>query len=71
MKLADLHRVIANHAGEIADLFKSGAKVSIVVRNPSLADGDVFISDDSIDEVQRALDRLAVKQEHRLEAFEG
>jgi hypothetical protein len=66
MTVADMHLVIANHAGEISDLFKPGAKVSIIVRNPSLADGDVFISDDSPEEVKRALDRLATKKEQRL-----
>lgn len=71
MNVVEMHREIANHASKIRHLFKPGAKVSIVVRNPSLPDGDVLVSDDQIDDVKRALDRLATKEVQHLKAFEG
>lgn len=68
LTLLELHTAIAEHCAEIAELFKPGALVSVVVRNPHLADGDVFVSEDSIPEIKQALDRLAVKAERKLPA---
>jgi hypothetical protein len=66
MKLPEVHAEIAEHCGEISDLFKPGCKVTILVRNPSLKDGDVLVSDDAIDAVVAALQRLKEKDEVKL-----
>lgn len=60
MDLTELHAIIANHAGEIADLFKRshGIKVTILARNPTLEDGDVVVSNDSIEAAISALRKL-------------
>lgn len=66
MDLTNLHAEIANHCGEISDLFKHGAKVTVLVRNPGLEDGDVLVTDDQIDFVIIALGKLKEKEELRL-----
>lgn len=64
--LKGLHAEIANHAGDIADLFKSGAHVTILVRNPVVNDGDVLVTDDQIDLAIAALQNLKAKEELKL-----
>lgn len=68
MELTELHARVANHAGEVADLFKrgSGVKVTILARNPSAEDADVVVTDDSIDAAIAALQRLKSKEEKKL-----
>lgn len=43
-----VHERIANHAGEVAELFKGPVRVTIVVRDPEHPDGsrDVEVTDD-------------------------
>jgi hypothetical protein len=56
-----LHNTLANHAGDIAELFTEPVRVTIVVRNPQHPDGsrDVHVSDDdperSIEAIRRVL----------------
>jgi hypothetical protein len=66
--LTKLHAIMANHAGEVADLFKSehGVKVTILARNPRVDDGDIVVTDDSIDAAIGALQRLKSKEERKL-----
>ena len=52
---AKRERLVRTHRGqspitphEIAEMFRPGAKVTILIRNPSLADGDMLISDDDL-----------------------
>lgn len=68
MDLTELHARVANHAGEVADLFKraSGVKVTILARNPNAEDADVVVTDDSIDAAIAALQRLKSKDERKL-----
>ena len=65
-KLVNLHAEIANHAGEISDLFVRGAKVTILVRNPDLEDADVLVTNDEIDSAIAALGKLKLKEERKL-----
>ena len=65
-RLTNLHAEIANHAGEIASFFKHGAKVTILVRNPSVEDADVLVTDDVIDSAIAALEKLKTKEERKL-----
>jgi hypothetical protein len=67
-KLINLHAQVANHCGEIADLFKPGARVTVLVRNPGLDDGDIVVTDDSIDAAIAALENLKRKDERKLTA---
>lgn len=66
MDLKSLHAEVANHCGEISDLFKRGAKVTVLVRNPDLEDGDMLVTDDQIDLVIAALGKLKEKEEMKL-----
>ena len=55
--LVDLKDRIAHHADEIAKMFKD-PRVTIVVRAPSLPDGDVVVTDDDLDAAIKAIERL-------------
>ncbi len=57
-----LHADIGEHLDAIKTIFKPGAKVTLIVRNPSLRDGDVLITDDTTKEAMAALRRLAKKE---------
>jgi hypothetical protein len=61
-----LHAELAEHCTLIADLFKPGAKVTLLVRNPQLADGDVLVSDDDMNLVIEAIRKLEGKKETAL-----
>jgi hypothetical protein len=65
-RIRGVHAEVANHCGDIADLFKPGAKVTILIRNPSQADGDMVVTDDEIDLAMQALQRLKEKEEKKL-----
>jgi hypothetical protein len=66
VKLTEVHAEVPNHAGEIAELFRPGAKVTILVRNPGLDDGDMVITDDAIDSAIAALQNLKAQEELKL-----
>jgi hypothetical protein len=65
-EIKNLHAEVANHCGEIADLFKPGVKVTVLVRNPAVDDGDVLVTDDLIDLAIIALGKLKEKEERKL-----
>jgi hypothetical protein len=65
-KLVRTHAEVADHCAEVAKLFKPGARVTILIRNPHLDDGDMVVSDDALDSAIRALERLKTKEEHSL-----
>ncbi|MDE2105783.1 MAG: hypothetical protein KGL39_51640 [Patescibacteria group bacterium] len=65
------HELIAEFCADIAALFKSGARVSVVVRNPALDRTEkhsaaMFISDDDPDLVIEALNYLKGRDERTL-----
>jgi len=66
---SEAHAEIAAHCSEIADLFKPGAKVSVVVRNPDIR-GDhsveMFVSDDDPDAVIEAIEHLKTRPNETL-----
>jgi hypothetical protein len=66
MTLTEVLAEVANHSGEIADLFKPGAKVKILIRNPGLDEGDMAVTDDSFDSAIEALEKLKAKEERKL-----
>ncbi len=68
--LRELQEQIAYHLEEIARLFKS-PKITIVVRNDELADGDVVLSDDDLDKAIAAIHRLQENPAHMLPADNG
>ena len=65
--LRDLQEQIAYHLDEIGRLFKH-PKITIVVRNDELADGDVVLSDDDLNKAIAAIARLQTKAAHVLPA---
>lgn len=64
--LKQLHSEICAHLEEIVLLFKSRPKITLMIRNPELDDGDVLISDDDADLAIEAIRRL----EHRIPVVE-
>lgn len=54
---------IAYHAREVQEMFKPGVKVTIIVRNPMLGDGDCIITEDDLDAVIGAVQRLKDRDE--------
>jgi hypothetical protein len=60
---------IAEHCAQIAKLFKPGAKVTVLVRNPAVRDdhsADMFVSDDEPDAVIAAVEYLKARPEEKL-----
>lgn len=70
MTPTELHAQVANWAGEIADIFKPGVKITILIRNPGLDDGDIVVSDDSLQLAIAALERLKTKEERKLSTLD-
>lgn len=68
--VAQVHFQIADHCREISYLFKPGARITVIVRNPSNPTGeaDMLVSDDDLDLVADALKRLTHKQKSKLSA---
>lgn len=72
MTLIEVHAEIAQHAGEIYRLFKAGAKVTILVRNPGLGkhgphSADMIVSDDDMAAVQASVEYLRNRDEVKLD----
>jgi len=65
--LRDLQEQIAYSLDEIRRLFKN-PKITLVVRNPDQADGDVVLSDDDLDKAIAAIVHLQTKPTHVLPA---
>jgi len=68
----EVHWAIADHCGEIAKLFKPGAKVSVIVRNPAADETEphsaaMLVSDDNPDQIIAALEHLKKREEQKLE----
>lgn len=61
-KVKRTHRELARHAAEIADCFFDGAKVTILVRNPHIAEADMVVSDDEMEQVVEAIKKLQLKE---------
>ncbi len=63
MTMSDLHVVLSDYCGEIARLFKNGAKVTILVRNPErdkteLHSAATICSDDTSENIISAIKYL-------------
>ena len=59
MNVTDTHAEIVDHCAEIAELFKPGAKVTVLVRNPGRGQftysADMLVSDDDSKEVIKSI----------------
>jgi hypothetical protein len=66
MTIGEVHLEISDRCLEVARLFKPGAKVTILIRTPSLADGDMVVTDDDIDLAVAALQGLKQKEERKI-----
>lgn len=65
------HQEIANHCCAIEDLFKPGAKVSVIVRNPGQGSephsADIFVSNDNdFEALIEAIHYLRKREEQKL-----
>lgn len=52
---------IATHLEAISDLFRPGAKITLLIRNPSYVDADVLITDDQYESIIASLKKRAEK----------
>jgi pyoverdine/dityrosine biosynthesis protein Dit1 len=55
----DLYQRISIHLARIQELFRPGAKITIIIRNPMVNDDDVLLGDDNIELAITAIRRLA------------
>ena len=58
-ELEKLRFVLAERLEEISEFFKPGAKVSLLVRNPSIPNADLLLTSDDQGEIIKAVQRLA------------
>lgn len=56
-KVDQVREIASEKLGEIADLFKEGAKVTLVVRTPGKDDADFILTNDDPAECIRAIRR--------------
>jgi hypothetical protein len=66
--LADTHEEIADYAARIAKLFKPGAKVTILVRNPARGgsgphSADMIVTDDDLPSIKESIAYLQTRPE--------
>ncbi len=55
--LSNARAIASDHLQQIASLFRDGAKLTLVVRNPEHDDRDFILSNDDIAEAIKALGR--------------
>lgn len=60
-QLIALHYQLSDRLAEIAKLFQTETKITLIVRTPELEDGGVFISEDDADAVIAEINRLRHK----------
>lgn len=58
---AFLHATLADDLERIAKRFRSGVRLSLVVRHPGNPDGTTYLSDDNADEVIAAINDVRVR----------
>ena len=66
--LRNIKDEIADHAEKIEKLFRPGAKVTVLVRNPNFGkdhSADVLVTNDKLDDVFAALEHLKTREEIR------
>jgi len=61
--IEETHAEIAEHCGQISELFKPGARVTVLVRNPGIGQegpysADMTVGDDDLTEVIASLTYL-------------
>lgn len=60
-KLDDVRQKITLYALEIERFFVAEPKVTILVRNPTVQDGDLLITNDDLTSIETSLNRLKTK----------
>lgn len=58
MTLDEACSLIAGHIDEIRGYFVPGAKVTILIRNPAVADSDIIITQDKMVDIKIAIEEL-------------
>jgi hypothetical protein len=61
-KLIAVQYEMSNHMDAMLRLFKAGAKITVVVRNPGFEDADVVIGSDDLDEAIAAIERMKKRE---------
>ena len=46
--LDTVHRIIASHLDELSDLFADHCKLTFIMRNPEVEDGNLICTDDDL-----------------------
>ena len=62
-KVRNVARVCEEHLHDIAELFKPGAKITLLVRRPGEPDQDFMLTIDDLDEVSAMLERSKTREE--------
>ncbi|MDT6941912.1 hypothetical protein RI570_17555 [Brucella pseudogrignonensis] len=57
MKLEDATHITAGAMDQILACFKSGSKITVLVRTPGLPDRDFCMTDDNLSEVAEMIER--------------
>ena len=60
--LVNLHPSISTYLNKIVALFKPGAKITLIVRNPDVPDGDVILGNDNLDDAIAAINNLKARE---------
>lgn len=70
MTTAEVHASIADYCAEIAKMFRPGAKVTVIVRNPEFDkephSAAMLVGDDDLDSVSAAVGYLKQREEKSL-----
>ena len=62
-RLAQVRERIAEHMDAILEEFKSGAKVTVLVRTPGNNDADLLLTNDDLGEVSAMVERSKTRPE--------
>ena len=60
--LINVQQRMSDHMDGILRLFKSGAKITVIVRNPEHGDADVILGNDDLDDAIAAINHLKAKE---------
>jgi hypothetical protein len=61
-RVARMRAEVERHLMEIADLFVTGTKLTFIARHPLDTERDVLISNDSIEEIVRGVQRAGQRE---------
>lgn len=57
-----MHARCTEHLEQISQLFKDGAKVTLIVRTPGFPERDVLLSDDTLEGANEVIERTKTRK---------